>query len=384
MLYTVSMSYPIVQTDLPPDFIDLGCGNPSLDLLPLAMLERASARYFSDGDRRTLQYGAERGNGYFLAALAEFLSAKLDFPVPSDGLLVTNGASAALDLLCTIYTKPGQTIFVEEPTYFLARRIFADHQLQLEAVPVDQDGLIIAALEEKLARKKPQFLYTIPTFHNPASVTLSLERRERLVNLADQHNFWVIADEVYHFLGYDLAPPQPLAAFSSQCEQVISVNSFSKILAPGLRLGWIQAHPEVISQLASIGLLDSGGGLNPYTSAVVLHLIQAGDLEKNIVKLKGVYQARLGAMQQALAHYLPEAEFIKPQGGFFYWVRLLGWDLGKLRPSARQAKVDFRPGELFSSQAGLKEYLRLSFSYYEAPQIKRGVEKLAEILHQAN
>jgi 2-aminoadipate transaminase len=376
------MITPIEQSDAPPGIIDLGSGNPSLDLLPIEILERASANYFSIGDRRTLQYGAERGNGYFLATLAEFLSTISQFNVPTDALLTTNGASAALDLLCTLYTKPGDLIFVEEPTYFLARRIFADHQLQVKAISMDGDGMDIEQLEEKLSRVKPKFIYTIPTFHNPASVTLAQNRRERLVNLSHQHNFLLIADEVYQFLAYDTTPPQPLAAFTSQVEQVISINSFSKILAPGLRLGWIQAHQKAIKRLAECGLLDSGGGLNPFTSGIVCYLIQAGDLTQNIANLKGIYQKRLAAMHKVLTQYLPEADYFMPHGGYYFWVRLAGLDTSQLRVKAREYGVDFRPGTLFSSQMGLQEYLRLSFSYYDASQIERGIKKLAKCLHQ--
>jgi 2-aminoadipate transaminase len=376
------MMMPVEQTDVPPGNIDLGSGNPSLELLPIEILERASANYFSAGDQRTLQYGAERGNGYFLTALAEFLSTNFQFDVPTNALLTTNGASAALDLLCTLYTKPGDLVFVEEPTYFLARRIFADHQLQVEAVLLDNDGLDVEQLEEKLSLAKPKFIYTIPTFHNPASVTLPQERREWLVNLAQKSNFLIIADEVYQFLDYDITPPKPIASLDDQVEQVISTNSFSKILAPGLRLGWIHAHPKVIKRLAGCGLLDSGGGLNPFTSGIVYYLIQAGDLAENIAKLKGVYQKRLAAMNKALNQYLPEAGYLKPHGGYYFWVRVPGLNSSHLRDNAQKYGVDFRPGTLFSSQMGLQEYLRLSFSYYNAPQIDLGVKKLAECLHE--
>jgi DNA-binding transcriptional MocR family regulator len=372
---------PIEQTDVPPHNIDLGSGNPSLELLPIEILERASANYFSAGDRRTLQYGAERGNGYFLATLAEFISTSIQRDVPVDALLTANGASAALDLLCTLYTKPGDLIFVEEPTYFLARRIFADHHLQVEAVSIDKDGLDIEQLEEKLKKAKPKFIYTIPTFHNPASVTLAEDHRKRLVNLSQQNNFLIIADEVYQFLAYDTTPPKPMAAFANEVEQIISINSFSKILAPGLRLGWIQAHPKVIKRLAECGLLDSGGGLNPFTSGIVRYLIQVGDLVENIARLKEVYQKRLAVMNKALIQYLPEADYFTPHGGYYFWVRLPGVDTSRLRARAQKYGIDFRPGTLFSSQMGLKEYLRLSYSYYNEPQIELGIKILAECLH---
>ena len=372
------MNKQIVQTDLPAGFIDLGSGNPGLELLPLEMLRRAAESYFSAGDPRTLQYGSEQGNGDFLAGLADFLSTNYGFPVRPDSLFATNGASMGLSLLCTLFTQPGDAIFVEEPTYFLALRIFADHHLKIHGIPVDQDGLDIDALEGLLATVQPKFVYTIPSFQNPASITMSQERREKLVKLAQEHDFLVIADEVYQFLAFTRELPQPLAGYSAQVEQVISINSFSKILAPGLRLGWVQAHKRIIKRLVECGLMDSGGGLNPFTSAVVYYLIESGDLTDNIRQLKDVYQLRLEAMAESLDRYLPEANYWLPQGGYFFWVQLPGRDTAKLREQAWERKVDFRPGRLFSSEERLKDYLRLSFSYYNPDQIEQGISLLAE------
>ncbi len=372
----------IVQTDVPPDCIDLGSGNPSIDLLPMEMISRAADRYFSASDRRTLQYGAEQGNGLFLAALTDFLSSEYGFSVAADNLLATTGASSALDLLCTLFTKPGDAIIVEEPTYFLALRIFTDHHLKVHSVPLDREGLNVYALEELLAEVQPKFVYTIPTFHNPASRTLSAERRQRLVSLAQEHDFLVIADEVYQLLAYNEQPPQPLAVFTDRSEQVVSINSFSKILAPGLRLGWIQAHPNMISHLVKCGLLDSGGGLNPFTSAIIYYLIESGDLTENLRKLRNVYQLRLKTMVSALDRYLPEVEYQQPQGGYYFWVRIPERNTVRIRELIHKRKIDFRPGTLFSSQNGLNDYIRLSISYHEPDQITTGIKILASSLRE--
>lgn len=370
----------IAQTEPPPGFIDLGSGNPGLKLMPLDMLRRAADQYFADAEPRTLQYGAEEGNGYFLAALADFLSSHTANPVQPGSLLATAGASSALDLLCTLFTRPGDVVFVEEPTYFLALRVFRDHDLRMVPVPMDEGGLAVDVLQEKLKEHEPAFLYTIPTYHNPASLTLSRSRRDQLVELADRHDFLLLADEVYHLLDYAGAPPRPFAAYADDAAQVISINSFSKILAPGLRLGWIQAHEAVIQRLAGCGQLDSGGGMNPFTSAVVRYLIESGDLGDNIGGLKETYHQRLQAMAAALEGHLPGAEYRMPEGGFFFWVRLPGVDAAAFRQRAREREVDFRPGVLFSSERGLGEYLRLSFSYYDAEDIEQGVKRLGEAL----
>jgi DNA-binding transcriptional MocR family regulator len=372
----------ITQMDIPPGFIDLGIGNPDLDLLPLDLLHQAAESYFAAADRRSLQYGAERGDGYFRTTLASFLAQAYGSPVDPNLLFVTAGASAALDLLCTLYTRPGDIIFVEEPTYFLALRIFADHGLKVVPIPMDADGLSINALDEQLARTIPDFIYTIPTFQNPSGLTLSQARREQLVERAQQHNFLIVADEVYHFLPYTQTPPSPFAGFTEQVEQLISINSFSKILAPGLRLGWIQAHAEVIDRLAGSGLLDSGGGMNPFTSALVRRVIELGGLERNISNLRIEYANRLNILDAALRQHLPEVEYVLPQGGFFFWVRLRGSDTAQLRPAAQDYRVDFRPGALFSSQQGQQDYIRLGFCYYDPKNIEEGVKRLRDCLQK--
>ena len=371
---------PITQINIPPGFIDLGIGNPDFDLLPVELLRQSAEAYFAGGDPRSLQYGKEQGDGYFRGALANFLTEAYGTQVDHDLLFVTTGASSVLDLICTLYTHPGDIIFVEEPSYFLALRIFEDHGLRVVPIPMDDDGLSLDALDEKLAEFRPKFIYTIPTFQNPSGRTLSQARREKLVERAQQHNFLVVADEVYHFLPYTQTPPQPFAAFVEQFEQIISVNSFSKILAPGLRLGWIQAHKAVIKRLAGSGLLDSGGGMNPYTSALVRGLVESGGLEENITSLRSEYTRRLTALDEALRQHLPAAEYTLPQGGFFFWVRLPGVDAAELRGRAPRFKVDLRQGALFSSQKGMQDYLRLSFCFYEPEALEEGVKRLNNCL----
>ena len=370
---------PTYQTYVPEGMIDLGVGNPDFSLLPLDMLHHAAEACFANNDPSFLQYGTEQGHGYFRLALAEFLSRGYGFPVDSDDLFVTNGISNGLDAVCTFFTQPGDTIFVEEPTYFLALRIFRDHDLHLVSIPTDEDGLSVDALEEKLAELQPKFLYTVPTFQNPGGHTLTPERRDRLVQLSQEHKFLIVADEVYHFLNYSGQGIKPFAAYAD-LETVISLGSFSKILAPGLRLGWMQAHPDNLKRLTTSGLLDSGGGLNPFTSAIIRELIEAGDLEKNILNLIATYHSRLRVMDTALRREIPQAEFTPPEGGFFFWMRLPGVDGGQLREKARAFDVGLRQGALFSSQSGMQDYIRLCYTFYEEEKINEGVQRLGRCL----
>jgi DNA-binding transcriptional MocR family regulator len=370
----------ITQINVSPGTIDLGMGNPDFELLPLGLLHQAAETYFHDGDTRPLQYGVEQGDGYFRRSLANFLSEAYGSRVDPELLFVTAGASSALDLICSLFTSPGEVIFVEEPSYFLALRIFADHGLRAVPIPMDEDGLSIEKLDENLVEYQPKFIYTIPVFQNPSGRTLSQARREQLIERAQKYNFLVLADEAYQFLPLTQFQPSSFAEYSGDVEQVISINSFSKVLAPGLRLGWIQAHGEVIGRLAGSGLLESGGGMNPYASALVRGLVESGELEGNIFTLREEYSMRLAALDEALRQYLPNAEYKLPQGGFFFWVRLPGVDASDLRQKAKEFKVDFRQGELFSSQRGMQEYLRLGFCFYGPKDLDEGIKRLAECL----
>lgn len=369
------------QLNIPAGMIDFGVGQPSLSLLPMAALKEAADHRLSQPDASILQYGAEQGDGYFRLALAQFLSQKYGAPVEAEQLLITSGASQSLDLICTRLTQPGDTIFVEEPTYFLALLIFRDYRLNIVGIPMDENGLSIEALEEQLARHKPVFLYTIPTFHNPSAATLSVERRQRLLQLSQEHDFLIVADEVYQMLDYRVTPPPPLAAAINSAP-VISLGSFSKILAPGLRLGWIQAAPQQLDPLIHAGLLESGGGLNPFTSGVVQSMLELGLQEQCLTHLKQVYTERSAALSQALHQHLPDSfTFAEPGGGFFIWIRLPeSWQAQEILAEARRNNVSFQPGVKFSSRQGLPNYLRLSFAYYEVDELVEGVARLGKVM----
>jgi len=373
----------VVQSDPPPGFIDLGLGNPDSSLLPFELIGQAARKYFSTGDRRSLQYGLEQGDGSFRFALADFLAAAYEAPVDPSNLFVTTGASSALDLLCSLYTSPGDAVLVEEPAYYLALRIFEDHWLKVVPLPGDQDGLDLESLEGSLLETRPRLIYLVPTFQNPSGRTIPLEQREKIVELAQRQDVLLVADEVYHHLGYSQTPPPPFALYAKQVEQVISISSFSKILAPGLRLGWIQANQKMLKRLAGSGLLDSGGGMNPFTSALLRSLVESGGLQANINHLRTEYALRLEAMADALHRYLPEATWTLPGGGFFFWVRIPGVDTAEFRRKANEFNVDLRQGALFSSRKGLEDWMRLSFSFYPAQTIEEGVNRLRECLDSA-
>lgn len=201
------------QVNRASSVIDFGIGQPSFDLLPLELMRRATAARFAEGDTELLSYGYEQGDGRFRQALADFLTAEYATAVTPQELMITAGASQALALICTLFTKPGDTVFVEEPSYFLALRILReDFGLNAVPIPTNEKGMRMDALEEALARQRPVFVYTIPAFQNPTGHTLSAQRRARLVALGQEYDFLVVADEVYQLLHYAARPPAPVAA----------------------------------------------------------------------------------------------------------------------------------------------------------------------------
>ncbi len=371
----------ILQSPIPPHLIDLGVGNPDMDLLPLELMRQAAGHALAQGDAAPLQYGYEAGDMRFRQALVAFLSHEYTLKIDPSQLFVSNGVSQALDLICTLHTQPGDVVFVEEPTYFLALRIFADHRLRVVGLPTDEHGLVIEALEEELKRRRPALLYTVPTHQNPSGTTLPLERRRRLVALAEAHGFLVVADEVYHCLTYSGAPPPPMASFVDS-GAVLSLGSFSKILAPGLRLGWVQGRGDRLQTLAQCGLLDSGGGLNPFTAAIVRSALELGWQQQHLDHLRQVYAARLDALDAALQRHLTgQLSYRRPAGGFFIWARLAdGRDAEALMPAALAYGVSFRPGVRFSSRGGQRNALRLCFAYYDEERLREGALRLAQAL----
>ncbi len=370
-----------IQINESEHIINLGYGLPGSSLLPLDMMRQAANHRLSQGDTSLLQYGTEQGSGYFRVALADFLSRGYRCPVQMEHLFVTGSISQGLNFICTMFTKPGDIIFVEEPTYFLALRIFADHDLNVVSIPIDEDGLIIEALEEKLAEQQPVFVYTIPTYHNPTGVTLSVSRREKLIELSQTHDFLIVADEVYQLLNYTITPPAPMASYIDS-ERVISLGTFSKIWAPGLRLGWIQAAPSLLKPLIGSGMLDSGGCLNQFTSGIMRSAIELGLLDQHLTHLRQTYRQRVIALDNAIQEHLSKwVTYTSPLGGFFFWLRLPEEiDSRSLIAKADQYEVNFKHGSSFSSQQGLHNFIRLSFSFYDIETLEEGIRRLKHVL----
>jgi DNA-binding transcriptional MocR family regulator len=364
--------------------IDFGVGQPSADLLPLRRLRAASERFFTNAQPIELNYGEKPGDSRFRAALADFLTRAGGHAASADSLFLTAGTSQALDFVCHRFTRPGDTVFVEDPTYFLAFQVFRDHGLDIIGIPLDGFGMDIDALEREIARRRPRLVYTIPTFNNPTGETLSHERRERLVRLSVEHDFTVVADEVYQLLYYAEPPPPALGTWVNR-GNVLSLGSFSKIVAPGMRLGWIQTDAARISHLLASGAIISGGNFNHFGSHVVRQMLEDGTLAELLTELRLAYSARVAAMDEALHEHLGGiATWRKPEGGYFFWVTLPpSLDAEKLREAARAAGTGYQSGSKCSVSGGGRNCLRLCFAYYSPPEIREGIARLGAALRRA-
>lgn len=381
----MNATLPITQLELRPGIIELVWGHPAQALLPVAAMARAASAALQRYGSAALTYGYMAGPG----PLIDWLCAKIGEteghqPTP-DEILITAGNSQALDQILTLCTEPGDTVLVESPTYHLAVRILRDHPVKLVAVPMDEEGLQVDALVTLLADlrrrgERPRLLYTIPTFHNPTGLSLSLARRQALVQLAAQENLLIVEDDVYRELAYDA--PAPPSLWSLAPETVLRMGSFSKSLAPGVRLGWLTGPRAVITRMADGGLLDSGGGINHFTALVVSELCASGDFDQGVARLCTAYRTQRDALLSALATHLPSGcTWSTPGGGFFVWVTLpAGIDARRLLPLAEEAGVAYLPGATFCLDGRGDNALRLAFSLYPPAELTSGVARLAQAL----
>jgi 2-aminoadipate transaminase len=372
------------QVVVPEGVIDLGVGQPNNAILPIDYIRRAAALEFAESSE-FLQYGAEWGDGHHRLALAEYLTEAYGVPIDPEELFSTNGNSQALDMLSTMLTSPGDVVIVEEPTYFLAFQMFRDHGLDICGVPIDDEGLVVDALVDavKALRKQNKriaFVYTIPAYQNPTGVTMSEARRLALVDVAREHDLLVVADEVYHLLRYGgAAMPPPMSAYVADAP-VLSIGTFSKILAPGLRLGWVHAGTDRLRALADSGLILSGGGLNPVPSALATAMIRTGWQAEYVRWLRATFARRSATMVDALRQHMPEwVEYDVPTGGYFVWLRFPDdVDGATLRANGKRNGVDVRHGAQFSPTGALRNHVRLSYAYYDDADIQTGVARLGE------
>lgn len=367
-----------------PEVISLAGGLPDTASFPAEEMARVMGQVARDNSARALQYGPTDG----LASTREVIAQVMEWQgvgVDPGDILVTTGGQQAIDLACKALIDPGDVIVAEGPTYPGAIPTFSSYQADVVQVGMDQDGMKVDELEETLARleaegRRPKFIYTVPTFQNPAGVTMSLPRRRRLVEIAAERELIVLEDEPYSLLRYEGTPLPTLLELDGG-RFVVHAGTFSKMLAPGLRLGWAIAPRPVMEKLV-LGAQATTLCPSPFTQLFVSGYMATGQWRTYIEELRGIYTGRRDAMLAALeAHLPPAATWTRPQGGLFVWATLPGFiDTTDLLARALGANVAFVPGRAAFVNGDGGSSMRLNFSASDPETIEEGVRRIGVLV----
>ena len=366
---------------LPEGCIRLSSGYPEPKLVPAGAIKSAAIRLLDEEQDLPLQYIGSPRIPQLKEAIRQRM-AKRGVELTDEELLVTSGACQGIDLVSRVLLDDKAVVALESPTYMEALEVFRNYTEHFMNIPLDGQGMDIARLAEMLANRKregltlPRILYTIPTSQNPTGTTLTLERRKHLLALAEEFGFLILEDDAYGELTFG-DKPELLKAMDGGNKRVIHIGSLSKVVAPGMRIGWVAGGEELISTL---GWFKKD--LNhPFAQSVMASFLEATDFDAHLESLTNAYEAKSTAMIQALEQFMPPAvTWYAPKGGYFMWLQLPGIDTKDMLPQALAAGVSYVPGKHFHLDQGRCEYLRLSFSYADAEAIVEGVRKLAEVV----
>lgn len=374
--------------------ISLLLGHPDPTTLLTPEFAQAIERVASSGLAfQALQYGIEQGNPNLLGFLLNRIRAEQGISLSEDQLMLVAGSTHAVDMIARLYTQPGDTILVEAPTYADAIHIFRDHGVEVLGVPMDEQGVLVsemAALLEQLQAdgKLPKLFYSIPNFHNPTGITLAESRRREILELARRYGFFIVEDDVYRHLAFEQNPPPSFFALANDVP-VMQVGSFSKTLAPGLRLGWLFAPAEAITRFAACGTTQMGGGASPLSAQIVSEYAHTGAWERHVASLCQLYRMRRDTMLAALERFMPPGvTWTHPQGGFFLWVTLPPTVQSvDVKREALARGVLVAAGQGYFTEAAKRNgagahNLRLTYSFALPEQIENAVEILASIIHE--
>lgn len=365
------------------DVISFAGGLPAPELFDVDGLRAAYDRALSGpAARRNLQYAATEGD----ARLRELVAARLTrrgLPTDPDDLLITTGSQQALTLLTTALLEPGSAVAVEEPSYLAALQSFSLAGARLVGVAGDADGAVPEAVEQVLAEHRPAVLYLVPNFANPTGRTLAADRRGRIAELAAEHGTWIVEDDPYGELRYSGEHLPPLAAQAAAAENCIHLGSFSKIGAPGLRLGWARL-PKAVRPAVVVAKQAADLQTSTIDQAAAAEYLAATDLDAHVARVVDAYRDRRDALLLALERELPPGStFSRPEGGMFSWVRLPdGRIAADLLPAALANGVAFVPGDAFHAGVPDRSTMRLSFTTYSPARIAEGVARLGSALRQ--
>ena len=376
------------------DIISFAGGLPAPELFPLTEFTAAAERVLDKYGSQALQYSTTEGYGPLREYVVEKM-AQYGIEATPENVLITSGSQQALDLIGKILINPGDLILTERPTYLGALQAWRAYQAEFVSVPIDDDGLCAYRLEEALCAG-PKFMYVLPNFQNPAGVTLSSIRRQALVHVANQYGIPIIEDDPYGELRFEGEHLPPLVVLDAEKlnshrgsandhgylrGNVIYLSTFSKTLAPGLRLGWIVAPRDVIHHC-----ITAKQGMDLHTSTfvqMVAHeVIKDGFLKEHVRLIRRVYRERRDVMLDAMSHcFPPGVHWTRPLGGLFLWVTLPeGADSAAILEKAVQNKVAFVPGAAFYPDGSGHNTMRLNFSSTQPEQIEMGIRRLGEVL----
>lgn len=371
-----------------PDVISFAGGLPAPEVFPIERFKEASEIVLTEMGERALQYGTTEGYQPLREMIARN-AGKYGIKISADNVLITSGSQQALDLMGRIFINRGDRVLVESPTYLGAIQAWNAYGVKYVTIPFDEHGMKTDELESKL-RTGIKFIYVLPNFQNPTGVTLSRERRKQLVELANAYGVPIFEDDPYGQLRYEGEHLPPVVVLDDEIRakefpiysgNVIYTSTFSKILAPGLRLAWVVAPVEVVKKLVQA---KQGCDLNTSTFNQYLVYQVANDpwMKTHICKIRKTYKERRDVMLKALEDYMPEGvQWTRPQGGLFLWVTLPECiDTQQIFPSAVEQKVAFVPGGSFHPKGGGHNTMRLNFSNSKPELIVEGIKRLANVI----
>jgi DNA-binding transcriptional MocR family regulator len=366
-----------------PEVVSLAGGMPYLEGLPLDVIADTMQRLIATKGTTALQYGSGQGEESLREHITQVVALEGVSAHPDD-VVVTTGSQSALDLVTRIFVDPGDVVLAEAPSYVGALGVFRSYQADVVQVPLDADGLVPAELDATLARlaregRRVKFLYTVPTFQNPAGVSLSAERRPQVLEICRRHGVLVVEDNPYGLLGFDDEPMPALRSYDT--DGVLYLGSFSKTFAPGYRVGFVIAPHAVRDKLV---LASESAVLSPSNASqlAVATYLETCDWKAQIKAYRELYRERRDALVGALGEYLPSASWNVPKGGFFVWVRLPdGLDARAMLPRAVTARVAYVPGTAFYFDGSGADHMRLSFCFPTPDRIREGVRRLAGVVN---
>lgn len=368
------------------DILSFAGGNPSPETFPQSDIARISCQALSGSAASILQYGATEGSVSLRESIAKYILAPKGIPVDISNILPLSGSSQGIDLLARALVDPGDTVLVESPTFLGALQIFQIAQANLVPVRMDEQGVLPDDLTSKIRQYRPKAFYTIPTFQNPTGRTMTLERRKAVAQVCAENGVLIIEDDPYCELRYAGNPLPPVQFFGS-CENVAMLNSFSKIISPGLRLGYVVGTPKLLRKLTIVKQ-----GADTHTSnlsqAIVDSFLREGLLPAHVERIKACYRARLSAMTQGIRRFFPaDTEYSEPEGGIFAWVQLGAGTHSSINAkelltrAISEAKVAYIPGEhFFVNPSDGASCLRLNFSSSTPAEITAGMERLGRLV----